>query len=121
MATDNINYRSQYFPNVEVTRIRGRPEYASLYKLYKEIKANAASVPSTLGGGQHGHLGLCIPPVKYQRLSRTPFIKPADPGAQPAVIPNASWEQIQALRLVYNDNRREFEKLLLSKHHCCSK
>ena len=39
------------FPFPHLTRISGEPDYTGLNSLYKQIKANAKSIYSTLGGG----------------------------------------------------------------------
>ena len=42
-----------------------------------ELKANAQSVPSTLGGGRHGHLGLVLSEDEYETVTHgTPYVKP---------------------------------------------
>ena len=43
-----------------LTKIQGIPTHEPLRRIKNEIKANAASVPSDLGGGVHGHLGLIL-------------------------------------------------------------
>ena len=59
---DEYRYKlsPQYFPNKDVTGISVEPTYYTLHNLHKQIKSNAASVPSALGGGQHEHLGLVL-------------------------------------------------------------
>ena len=52
------------FPTA-VTKIAGEPNYESLKNLKDELKANAASIPTTLGGGTHGYLGLILSPAAY--------------------------------------------------------
>ena len=47
-----------YFQHKALTHIHGQPTYASLKTLLDELEANASSVPTTLGGGVYGHLGL---------------------------------------------------------------
>ena len=48
--------------------------------LRNELKANAQSVETTLGGGAHGHLGLVVPPAIYNTIAPdTPYIKPRQP------------------------------------------
>ena len=63
------------FPT-QVTPIVGEPTYATLKTLKDQLKANAASVPTTLGGGNHGYLGLILPlrptPPSLQLLSSNP-------------------------------------------------
>ena len=39
-----------------ITKITGEPNYESLKHLKDQLKANAASIPTTLGGGNHGYL-----------------------------------------------------------------
>ena len=68
------------FEKPVLTKIRGEPTYESLKLLKKEIKRNAQSVPSDLGGGANGHLGLVIPPAEYALISDVPYIAPPHPG-----------------------------------------
>ena len=51
--------------------MRGEPTYESLTRMYREIKANANSVPTTLGGGNNGHLELVVSQETYQRIAST--------------------------------------------------
>jgi hypothetical protein len=62
-------------------RIHGQPTYETLQNLSTEIEANAALVPSTLGGGQYGHLGLILSVDCYATLANTiPWVSPPNPG-----------------------------------------
>ena len=79
MATA-INYRELYFEYKELTRIEGEPTAEHLIRLNKELKANALSVYSNLGGAQHGHLFLVMTPAQFGLISVTPFVRPAHPG-----------------------------------------
>ena len=49
------DYKNQFFQHSELTRIQGEPTTASLINLQNEVKSNAASVHTTLGGGNHDH------------------------------------------------------------------
>ena len=53
---------------------------------YKQIYANASSVPTNLGGGQHGHLGITMTAANYLAVAPlTPaFVIPVLPAA-PAI------------------------------------
>ena len=63
-----------------LTKIHGDPTYSSLAKLTKECKANGKSVPTTLGGGLQGHLGLITSAVAYEQSAPgTPFTCPTLP------------------------------------------
>ena len=72
------------FPTA-VTKITGEPNYESLKNLKDELKANAASIPTTLCGGTHGYLGLILSPAAYATIAATQFIEPIYPGQHPNV------------------------------------
>eukprot|EP00957_Ditylum_brightwellii_P050685 3842554-Ditylum_brightwellii.AAC.1 len=48
------------------------------------LNANAASLPSSLGGGQQVHLGLTISRSEYQTFTGHTFICPANQGITPS-------------------------------------
>ena len=81
MTTSSVNYRETFFEKKELTKIRGEPTYESLQLLIKELKANASTVHSNLGGGEFGLLGLVISPTSYEMISETPFVRPTHPGS----------------------------------------
>ena len=72
--TSNINYNYTLFEQSNLTPIRGEPTFETLHKLWNEIKANAKSVCSNLGGVAHGHLGLVLTDAMYALISLTLFV-----------------------------------------------
>jgi hypothetical protein len=74
------------------TKIHGQPTDHDVTLLEKELIAIAATIPSTLGGGNHGHAGLIVEPAKYLTMTDgTAFIQPGNPGIYPAgLAPNAA-------------------------------
>ena len=50
MSGTNIDYKTTNFEYPTLTRISGQPNYELLKTIKDELKANAASVPSDLGG-----------------------------------------------------------------------
>ena len=80
MSIYSTNYRETHFAYPDLTRVIGCPTYDTLHNLKNEIKANALSVHSNLGGGQHGNLGLVISPAAYTRVSNVPYVVPIHPG-----------------------------------------
>ena len=70
------------FPNPVIQKVIGRPNYKQLARMMKVLKMNAASVLTTFGGGQHGHVGLMFKPTEYTTATgaRVAFTMPADPG-----------------------------------------
>ena len=49
--------------------------------LRKELYANVSSIPSELGGGDHGHLGMLMPTAEYTLISTggAPYVMPLRP------------------------------------------
>ena len=106
-----IDYATTYFEKAVLTKISGRPDYKALHELFKELKANAASVMSDLGGGMYGHLGLLLTPVAYLRLTPHPYVRPAMPAA--LVIPHGTTNH-EAIRLreEWQEEKRLFRETI---------
>ena len=79
MSISNINYRGTYFLKPDLSPIIGKPTFESLYQLIADLQANAQSVHSNLGGGEHGHLGLVMTSTQYAIHSTTPYDRPTHP------------------------------------------
>jgi hypothetical protein len=109
MTIGTIDYASSYFKYKTPTPIRGEPTHKSLKRLKLELQANASSVETDLGGGNHGYLGLVLTDEEYALIPNTqPFIAPNYPP--PLVIP-ANTTQIQALEL--KEQHEEEKRLYL--------
>ena len=78
--TRSVNYGETHFEFPTLTPICVEPSAESLILLKNQLKANAKSVPSNLGGGNFGHLALVIPPNCYNLISNVPFVCPVHPG-----------------------------------------
>ena len=70
-------------PELTVLEPGSVPDAFYVRVLQAELYANAQAIPTTLGGGGHGHLGLITSPADYVRLSGQPvaFNIPAPPVA----------------------------------------
>ena len=90
-----INYRES-FPIPDLTRIIGIPTFETLHQMANELKQNASSVYSNLGGGAHGHLGLLLSPQMYALISNVPYVRPAHPG--PLIIPANATRHVASLQ-----------------------
>ena len=107
--TSYVNYKNSYFEHLVLTTIRGDPIYEALHHLKNELKANASSVPTTLGGGNHGYLGIILTPAEYRRIApNNPFTKPPNPGVL-VPNPNSTAAQIASTE----NNHRLTKKLYL--------
>ena len=68
-----------------VTKIHGQPTSHDLTNLEKEIIAILANIPTTLGGGNHGHVGVIMAPPEYNVMTGgIDFVNPTNPGIYPA-------------------------------------
>jgi hypothetical protein len=78
--------------------IRGVPDHAAITTLENEVYANARSVYSSLGTGQHGHLFRVTNGPTYMALTRaaTAVVPPANLGDRPIIPQGATQYQIQA-------------------------
>ena len=106
-----IDFKSTHFEYQALSKIHGPPLYETLTQLHNEVKANAASIPSTLGGGAHGHLGLVIPLAEYALLSNFPYIRPLHPP--PFFIPPGTDATVATmLRDNHIENLRQFRECI---------
>ena len=81
-APNQTDYARLYFKYPIPTPIRGEPDAAALKKLKRELRANASSVESDLGGGDHGYLGLVLTDDEYKKIvPNHQFKAPSFPGA----------------------------------------
>ena len=118
-TSGSINYRESFEIPV-LTKILGEPTAYSLILLNQELKANASSVYSNLGGGTHGHLFLVISPTQCNLLSNDAFIRQLHLG--PLTIPNGTTAAMSVvIKDQHNEQLRLFkevngvEKALISK------
>ena len=79
LLTKPINFRCMYFNKDAFTAITGYPTYSTIRRLEDEVLRCLKSVPSSLGGGKHGHMGLGVTPTNYQRFSATAYVRPVVP------------------------------------------
>eukprot|EP00957_Ditylum_brightwellii_P047353 3597608-Ditylum_brightwellii.AAC.1 len=54
-------------------RVEGEPDYAAINAIMQQLYENAATTPSSLGGGAYGHIGLVMEPTLYSSLSANAY------------------------------------------------
>ena len=105
-----IDYRSTFFDYPSLTKITGEPSLSTLMTLRNELKANAQSVESNLGGGAHGHLGLVVPASVYNYIApATPYTKPSQPTLR---LTNSDSQYVLA------ENRHTYDRNLQAYKEC---
>ena len=104
-SNTNINYIDTNFEYPVLTKIHEQPTYASLKIIKDKLKANATQVPSDLGGGANGHLGLVLTPPEYTLVDPTPYVRPIHPGT--LIIPvGTTQHESQRLREAHKEEIR---------------
>lgn len=79
-----------WFKVKAIPKIEGRPSYQPLNKIFEMLQRSAMPVETSLGGRNHGHLGLVMKDVLYQtETGGTSFTIPASGGLLPMFTPNA--------------------------------
>ena len=100
-STSSVNYKDSYSEHPVLTTIRGEPTYETLHHPKNELKANASSVTTTLGGVNHGYLGMILTQEEYHHISpNDPFTRPSDPGV---LVPNPNGTAAQIASAENND------------------
>ena len=106
------DYKNQFFQHPELTKIRGEPTTASLITLQNEVKTNAMTVHTTLGGEHHGHLGLVLSPAEYATIPNTAvYIKPNHPELL-QIAHNTTQFQITQSQEIHQEDLRKFNKVV---------
>ena len=62
------NYRTTHFQYQQLDKIHGQPTLDIILHLVRQLKINAQSVPTTLGGSQLGYLKLVINETAYHAI-----------------------------------------------------
>ena len=71
-----------------ITQIVGEPNRTQILKMIEELGDKAVDVPTTLGGGELGHLGLVLTKEEYEELDAgtgKPYDAPKNPGDYPKI------------------------------------
>ena len=62
--------RSKFLIKI-IPEIIGGPTYRAVNKVCEALYANASAIPTTLGGGHNGHIGLIMDAALYDNVSTT--------------------------------------------------
>eukprot|EP00957_Ditylum_brightwellii_P058797 4457533-Ditylum_brightwellii.AAC.1 len=63
MVAPSVSKLTKWFPQQIIPKIHRKPTYLAIKALHKILTENVASAPTTLGGGNHGHLAQVINPT----------------------------------------------------------
>ena len=99
------------FPIKDITKHSGEPTFQAIREAHNQLKANAASILSDIGGGQFGLLGLTIHPKTYETLTGIPFVKHSNPGTHPIYPSGISVETAAEILRQHKVNQGEFNTM----------
>lgn len=101
------------FPHQILTKIDDETNAATIKQLEREVYANLRAIPSTLGGGDNGYLGLAMPAGAYTIRAGVPFNDPNHPGKLPIYAVRTTSHIITASNHIYDTNLATFNKFII--------
>ena len=96
------------FPMKILPLIPGEPDYDCISQLNQIMYGNATTLPTTLGGGSHCHVGLIMKAALYVTLSATAYVTPIEPPLTPDVPSTATSASRQQLCNQYAEEHQIF-------------
>lgn len=88
--------------------IHNTPTYDTLATLFIQLNTNACAIPTTLGGGQYGHLGLTLTTTDYKTHTTDDFVLPTHPGPLPLYDSTLKDAENKQTQLVYKQEMATF-------------
>jgi len=116
-STNSFNY---VFPYPELTKLPTDEKLTISHRttLHLEINSNAMVMPSSRGGGRHGHLAIVVSAGEYISPEIAgplhPFVVPPNPGAY--VPPAGTAAQIAEARRLHDIAEKEFNRYIDAKN-----
>ena len=96
-----------------VTKIHEQPTNKDLTILEKELIAILANIPTTIGGGNNGHAGTLMDPVRYQLTAGVLLTNPINPGNYPTNVTGNAAAGVRARAEA--EHKEEVKEMRLSK------
>jgi hypothetical protein len=94
------------FPNPVLPKIDNEPTFEDTQITARMLNANTISIPSMVGGGAHGHLGIIMTQVEYAAISASPWVELFYPNAIPIIPPDTNTVNAAQLARMHAECRR---------------
>ena len=108
---DAKDYRLTHFEHKSLRKIHDCPDIDSLIQIFKELKRNAQKVPTTLGGGLLGYLGLVLTdPVYIVIPNAATFVRPTHPGPFIPSGPRITQVEIIQEKAIHEESLRQYNE-----------
>lgn len=110
MTTSQYNF-NDYFPHQRLDKVIGAPTTKSLQTVFRQLRRNARSVNTNLGGGQYGHLFLVLSEDEWNALPDTiPIVEPEEPGPMNMQGVRQSTAAVVIQQKQQEDLKRKYER-----------
>ena len=76
----SVDYVVSKFPIKKMPKSNGESDYSKISTMMQLMYGNAYFLPTMLGGGQHGNIGIIMTPQLYTTLANMPYDSPHDLG-----------------------------------------
>jgi hypothetical protein len=100
------------FPNPVLPKIEKEPTSEDIKVTTRLLNENAISVPSMMGGGARGHLGIIMTQVAYAAISATPWVEPLNTGASPIIPPDTNAVDTAQIARMHDEFRRIYTNII---------
>ena len=110
MTEITIEQYIESFPHSTFPKQEGESSYEKIQATHKLAAANASSVETTRGGGQHGYLAIVLEPATYTTLTGATFMPPTNPGPVPIIAGNTRTAQVAAQENAHKEHLREYRE-----------
>ena len=85
--------------------MEGDYDYKGISVMMRLLYANAATLPTPHGGGDHGHIGIIMMETIYTTLITTAWNNPPDLVVYPTIPPNATADHRYQLQLQHDEGQ----------------
>ena len=92
-----------------IPAVIGLPTYKAINEVLEALYANAAAIPTTLGGGRNGHIALIMDAAVSANVSTMAYIIPMDPGPYAQPGPGNSAAARADANVIHKEGRRIYD------------
>jgi hypothetical protein len=97
------------FPLKNIPGSTGEPDDETINNMFQKLYGNAASLPTTIGGGAHDHISLLMTAALYATLLAIPYNAPQDPCPTPNHPNNATAAPREQICMQHKEDRCIFD------------
>ena len=121
-TTPSIAIDTMPHPKLTALPLDENPTFITIRTWKQELYANAISVPSEEGGGNHGHLGEIVDDATYRELVPNPggaaafpapparaYARAENPGREPDIPNGSTGPQIARITAAFNADTKRWE------------